>query len=89
MSFPASHPLVASLLPVSPDCKLLFWNAKAAVGLTPQQVQTVVERARAGEFSLEDPELPYNTPLQLLTLAVLIFSSCKLLLIYLYLSCLE
>lgn len=52
MSPPSAHPFLASFLPVSPDSNLLFWNGRASDGLTPEQAQRILKRARSGDFDL-------------------------------------
>ncbi|CEJ93683.1 hypothetical protein VHEMI09256 [[Torrubiella] hemipterigena] len=69
MSTP-SQPLLASLLPVSPDQDLLYWNSKRSVGLTPEQVQGILRRARSGDFWLSTPDVPEKNALRVLALAI-------------------
>lgn len=69
MSTP-SQPLLASLLPVSPDHDLLYWNGKTSVGLTPEQVQGILRRARSGDFWLNTPAVPEKDALRALALAL-------------------
>lgn len=70
MSAPSPQPLLASLLPVSPDNKLLFWNGTASVGLSPQEVQGILKRARSGDFDLNRSDIPEITALRILALAI-------------------
>lgn len=69
MSTP-SQALLASLLPVSPDHDLLYWNGRRSVGLTPEQVQGILRRVHSGDFWLGTLDVPEDSALRALALAI-------------------
>lgn len=69
-SAPSPHPLLASLLPVKPDSELLLWNGKTSVGLSAQDIEAILARARSGDFWLSHFDIPERTPQRTLALAI-------------------
>lgn len=70
MSSPSPQPSLASLLPVSPDSKLLFWTGRGATGLSPREIQGMIERARSGDFWIGHYDVPEIIALKALALAI-------------------
>lgn len=71
MSSPSTPPyLPASLLPVDPDSKLLFWKGRASVGLTSAELEGILERARSDDFYLGGAGIRERTALRVLALAI-------------------